>query len=570
MVVNQPYEVYTLAIGFFLNNRIWDLMVMTGIAYIPVITMIVNSIVDAYSGGDDEGDRGSVALRHIEMGIMRIFFVMIFVLIPNGTPFSTQSVAYQQNTCAKDSFLGGISVGEETTFFTAVGNIFSDTTKDVALDGTLATGNVNISNGYQMNISGTQPRPPYLLEFVHNASSQSVNAIVKTMPCETDFAGASISMGELAFKKEDAQDFLGIFVQQCYLEALREESNDSGIQSGEINDDYWIGSSTLYNGDYKTRLMDFDTDYWAKLQQGFISSIPLYAYSSANDEGTKDDGRSSPSCQAGYDAVKTFVNRDYAKQISDMNDPSKDNDWNILEKLMPSWFGDGNSSNRGVDSIIKRLTSLDSADQLQANTFRTQNDLNGKNLSGDIIELVGEGLTATTLAEGYLNTLIEGTVQRSLAMPLAAIIQAFIITVAPILILLSGYSIKSVVMIAITMFGFEMLHLVFELCAWMDNSLIALTASSYTNMSAENQATKMAVYNAVNLAYVLLPVIWFQLLSTASGALAQVGSAMAGSAAGISGMAKENLKGAKEYAGGKVKAKGAAVGGKIKSMVTGR
>lgn len=126
MVVNQPYEVYTLAIGFFLNNRIWELMIMTGIAYIPIITMIIGSVVDAYTGGDDEGDRGSVALRHIEVGIIRIFCIMIFVLIPNGEPFSTNSVVYEENTCARDSFIGSLANGDNTNMFTAFSNLIND------------------------------------------------------------------------------------------------------------------------------------------------------------------------------------------------------------------------------------------------------------------------------------------------------------------------------------------------------------------------------------------------------------------------------------------------------------
>ena len=554
MVVNQPYEVYTLAIAFFLNNRIWDLMVMTGIAYIPVITMIVSSVVDAYTGGDDEGDRGSVALRHIEMGIVRIFCVMIFVLIPNGDPFSTNSVAYEENSCARDSFVGSLANSDKTTLYSTTGNLFYQNELDVAADGTTTHGTTNISNGYLMNISDSSPRPPYLLEFVHNLSSQSVNAIIKTMPCETDFTGVSIAMGELAFKTEDSQGYLSTFVKQCYAPALREQVKAADVDASEIDDDYWVGSTILYNGDYETRKMNLDPNYWANLQQDFIAATPLYTYNYAADMNTKDNGRASPTCKNGYNAVKLFVERDFKNQIDDLNDVYHDHGWTTLSKLAPKWFSSNPSNTeRGIDSIIMRLTSADPEDQLHANAFKTKNALAQNELNNSTsyyaITTIADAATSIALGKGYLDTLIEGTVQRSLALPLAAIMQCFLIVVAPILLLISGYSIKSVVMIVVTMFGFECLHLIFELCAWMENTLIALTASSYSAMSIENQKTKLAVYNAVNVAYILLPIIWFNLLSTVSGALSHVGQAMAGGGAGASGFAKKTLeKGGKEGA----------------------
>ena len=556
MVVNQPYEVYTLAVGFFLNNRIWELMVMTGIAYIPILTMIVSSVIDAYTGGDDEGDRGSVALRHIEIGVVRIFCVMIFVMIPNGEPFSTQSVAYEENSCARDSFVGSLANSDKTSFYTSFGNIIKEETLDVAADGTTTNGNTNISDGYLMNISDSAPRPPYLLEFIHNLSSQSVNAIIKTMPCETDFTGVTISMGELAFKTEDSQAYLSTFVKQCYAPSLREEVKALDVDSSEIDDDYWVGSPTLYNGDYETRKMNLDPNYWANLQQDFITATPLYTYDYAADMNTKDNGRASPTCQNGYDAVKLFVERDFKNQIDDLNDVYHDHGWSILSKLQPRWFSSNPSNTeRGIDSIIMRLTSADPEDQLHSNAFKTKNALaqnefvNGSTAHYAITTLA-DTATSLALGKGYLDTLIEGTVQRSLALPLAAIMQCFLVVVAPILILISGYSVKSVVMVITTMFGFECLHLIFELCAWMENTLIALTASSYASMSIENQKTKLAVYNAVNVAYILLPIIWFNLLSTVSGALSHVGQAMSSGGTGASGFAKKALtKGANKTVG---------------------
>lgn len=406
-----------------------------------------------------------------------------------------------------------------------------------------------------MNISSSSPRPPYLLEFVHNLSSQSVNAIIKTMPCETDFTGVSISMGELAFKTEDSQAFLATFVKQCYAPSLREEVKSLDVDASEIDDDYWVGSPTLYNGDYETRKMTLDPNYWANLQQDFIFANPLYAYDYAADMNTKDNGRASPTCKNGYNAVKLFIERDFQNQIDDLNDVYHDHGWTTLSKLYPKWFSSNPSNTeRGIDSIIMRLTSADPEDQLHANVFKTKNALaQSEFVNGSTahytVTTIADAATSLALGKGYLDTLIEGTVQRSLAMPLAAIMQCFLIVVAPILILISGYSVKSVVMVVVTMFGFECFHLIFELCAWMENTLIALTASSYSAMSIENQKTKLAVYNAVNVAYILLPIIWFNLLSTVSGALSHVGQAMAGGGAGASGFAKKALsKGAQKTA----------------------
>ncbi len=58
MIINEAYEAYTMLFGFFLNNRIWDLLIMTGAFAVPILIMVSKALVDAYQNGDDEGDSG--------------------------------------------------------------------------------------------------------------------------------------------------------------------------------------------------------------------------------------------------------------------------------------------------------------------------------------------------------------------------------------------------------------------------------------------------------------------------------------------------------------------------------
>ena len=528
MIVNQPYEVYTLALGFFLNNRIWELLIMTGVAYIPIIIMIINSVAGAYQGGDDEGDRGSVALRHIEMGILRIFVIMVFALIPNGTPFKTNNVTYEINSCVEDFIIEG-KVTQQSAFYVPLTSFFGSYPIIEFGDNKVASGTVEISQGMSFNISGTQPRPPYVLEFVHNLSSQAVNSIIKTMPCEADIAGVSVAMGELEPKTQDSQAFLTEMVKQCYSPSLLNEMSKRRITSDEIQDDYWIGSDNLRHDEYTRQRLNLNPDYWVdvvgKLRQS-TNFLDTYNYNS--DIHIVDNNRASPLCETGYRVLELYIKRDFKSEIHDLESGFMDGIWETLYRSYPNWFvADADFSDRGVQSIIKRLTSASTSSEISADAFKEQT---GDVTSGKldyVLSVLGDTAESVALVDGYLNTLIQSTIHKSLAYPLTAIIQCFLIVITPILLLFSGYSFKTLGTILITLFGLEFLHLVFELCAWMENTLINLSSSAYSNWRVSQFKTKAAIYNATSIAYILLPMVWFTLLGKVGGGLEHIGGAIA-------------------------------------------
>ena len=61
----------------------------------------------------------------------------------------------------------------------------------------------------------------------------------------------------------------------------------------------------------------------------------------------------------------------------------------------------------------------------------------------------------------------------------------------------------------------------------MENTLINLSSSAYSNWRVSQFKTKAAIYNATSIAYILLPMVWFTLLGKVGGGLEHIGGAIA-------------------------------------------
>lgn len=544
MIVNEVFEAYTMTLGFFLNNRIWELMLSTGVAYIPILITIVKSVSDAYQGGDDEGDRGSVALRHIEIGIARIFFVMVFCLFPTGTTMTAQSVAYNNSTCNLTYF-------DDT--FRNLNTMHPDTSqlvshKPVILNGyDVPISNVDFKQGLDISVNGLSPTPSMWLQFIQNLSSKATNAVTATMPCETDISGVAIAIGEIKSKTYDMDLFLNHFVEQCYQPSLKAELIKSANFREDANGYLWLGSDVFRaaSKEYDSRRMTLEPEYWVETVTKFRNSV--WNYEPRNDIAIKEQSNASPTCSTGYIVLEKFAERDFEKEIADLNSDYVGIAWTSLSNLYQDWVVEGaTSSTRGLDTVIKRLASASTSQQFS--DFQSTNDKSvdwgpsGEGGAGILAEKLdiakGVGLMA-----GWFSASIDASFASMLANPTIAIVQCLIFMMIPILLLLSNYSMKILGMLTVTIFGLEFTHVIFEICKWLDNTMIKLLSSPYSTLSMQGEHSKYALYNAVNMSYTLLPLIWFALLGTVGfAASTALGSSMGSQAKGVSGSAKGTAK----------------------------
>jgi TraG-like protein, N-terminal region len=506
MIINEAYESYTMLLGFFLNNRIWDLMLITGAFAVPILIMVVNAVAEAYRGGDDEGDRGSMALRYIELGTLKIAFVMIFFMMPLGEPLSVTSMSYNNHTCEA-----------YTDTDLIIGNAI-----DKDFD---SMENTPILNQLNMSVNGVQPRPPIILGLVQNYSTKFTNAVISTIPCTTDIVSMGMTIEETKIKQKDTQDLLVNFIKQCYAPAFREATIERQMEAEDVYNNYWIGAPYFVGGTslgsaapgvykFPTSNATIPVEYYiSRVQRAYNASTPSLvdgAYSAQGEykalDSVQSNGDVTVQCDHYYDILEAHVATDYKEEIQDLEDPFFIKSFEAASMFWNKYFSNDESQpSTGISVIMKRL--VEAVNNFDATNFeKTKMAPDGAwDFTKNTLKFVGEAYQGTV-------KLIDSWFIRSLANPILAMIQCVVFIIAPIVFLLSNYNMKIIGGYLVTIFGLEFVVLIFEVCDWLADNMILLSASSYSLWDVSHGSTQSAIFAATGYSYVILPLVWAAIL----------------------------------------------------------
>lgn len=92
MVVDSKLELFTLLFGWLFYNSIWEVLVATGLVFLPFIGILIDSVINAYTNEDAE-DAGNTSLRTMEIEFFIAFFVVMLTGVP-AIPLSATDLAY--------------------------------------------------------------------------------------------------------------------------------------------------------------------------------------------------------------------------------------------------------------------------------------------------------------------------------------------------------------------------------------------------------------------------------------------------------------------------------------------
>ncbi|MCJ8315210.1 MAG: conjugal transfer protein TraG N-terminal domain-containing protein [Pseudomonadales bacterium] len=533
MIVNTAMEAYTMTLGFFLNNRIWDLLNMTGIAFLPIIIAVVKAFGQASAGGDDEGNKGIQALKHVEVDFMRIIPVMILCVFPLGPEMKIETINYASTTCAEanitNSIVGGGLDSSVSMYNKNTGYLLDP-----------RQGNATIRTALQrtdISINGTVARPQIWFGIVQNMSTRGANAIIATIPCESDIVGLSMQIASSKMKSEDMNGYTEEFAKQCYIPAMASLASDDVLSFKYINENIWVGHDAftgVVGGIYDKMRMKFSPEYWG----GMIAQSGAGDYSTPIDQQENldynlNDALTNPSCSDGYKVLRSFLKRDFSVEMTDLDKAdiaagkkamSQSSQYSYLTK-------DPDGKCYQVDPACMNPVDFDS-ERVQLNQLIGRSLLNeakrnnpGESINKDgktnnnafdkTVTWVGDLTTIFLSAETYGSGLIEARVQK-LAIPMyLLLIQTVFFIAIPILMVFSGYSFGMVLTISVTIFGLEFIMVMFEIARWFDFTLARLTASGWGDISDTSQVImKLVQLDLSWKSYVILPVLWATLLGT--------------------------------------------------------
>ena len=102
MAVDSTLELYTTLFGWLFYNSIWDVLVATGIVFLPFLGILLDTIIRSYAGEDAE-EAGNTTLRIVEVEFFVAFFVILDCSCTGDTAECCRFVVYSTrghwNTC---------------------------------------------------------------------------------------------------------------------------------------------------------------------------------------------------------------------------------------------------------------------------------------------------------------------------------------------------------------------------------------------------------------------------------------------------------------------------------------
>ena len=221
MAVDSALELYTTLFGWLFYNSIWDVLVETGIVFLPFLGILLDTIIRSYAGEDAE-EAGNTTLRIVELEFFVAFFVILIAAVP-ATPLNAVDLSFTPR-----ALLGTPAQPVATVNF-------SRTT---------------YGGGVSFNGAPEHVNVPVFWFSVMSFSSGFNRAVMESVPPALDYRGYIDELQDAAIEDPRLQHEINDFYRDCFVEARSKYLSErpSGPAIDDLLDRYgsrdpdWIGS----------------------------------------------------------------------------------------------------------------------------------------------------------------------------------------------------------------------------------------------------------------------------------------------------------------------------------------
>lgn len=483
MGVNSFLEVFTTLFGWLIYERLWNILADTGLVWLPIFGIILKNVIRARTSGADEGNAGHLSLKRIEVEVVGMFLVIVVAALPTYE-VRLSSIQYYKpaSSCdAVDEVLAGDATG---------------TTYDDAF----------------VTLGGEVARAPLWWALVGFVSAGVTSAAVKAVPCHADLRGISFKLNQERLVDPRLRQEVQEFTTQCFLPARAKLLRDKPAGVIAPDDTEWLGSEF-----FQLTAGYYDTLYSRTPRSGF-------PYQSPRDDGFPPGVWGYPSCNEWWQQPDPTVGL-RAKIVAAF-------ETDVVDDLS-SWFGSASRA-EAEDQVIKTLLRSDSV----ASRFETGLGA-GLGRNEGIAGAITSGATALASTGGLALNAAPHFSKMYIVREAAPIVQALLLMVLIMLLgflmVFSGYSISAIAVGSAAYFGIKFWTALWAIAYWLDNHMIdAMTPTENGMVAAVAYAIglgdKQWLFNFItSLLYVVLPFLWFALLSWAGF---RIGSFVTASAMG--------------------------------------
>lgn len=539
---DSPLSLFTTLFGWQFYNVIWEALVGTGIAFLPFLGLLINTVIDTRTEGDLTDSQSKVALARLETQLL----VMLIVIGFAGTP--TDLTSFQHDNIQARPYAKTISDPAPATVTPAA----SDSTYD-AVFGCPAG---------DASCTGTDiPVPAWWYGVV--AFSEGFNrAVIAGLP-ELEGLRDVIATSKLANIADPAvQAETNMFYSQCFTPARSklQESRPAAFDPREL----WLGSATFlaqnrfYRRDLRARVA--------------IEGFPYDASRDFEWETAPADGWGKPTCRQWWlgEGAAAGAQGLRAKLIDEVNATAA----GLIPAIaaaFPGWATPGAVDNFAVRKLIENNPP----------SFSNEDLLLSRNNYAGVGGTMRTAAREIGLGSGRQDVLTKLETMLLAAPMLQALIKLGIFGLLPFLLVASRYSLSTLIVGAVAIFTVSSWSSWWYMASWVDENLMksfwpdvnyldTLFSTHYnTNtgglISPVGGTTK---FNLLNLAtastYVFFPLIFSTLMGLAGYQAARAASTLqvAASAPAVNTAATGAFNAGKKV-GGKVATVGRASLAKI-------
>ncbi len=477
MNVSSYLELYLTLFGWHMYSVFWDIILDTGIAYMPFVGMFLRNIIEPVKS--QEAKLASItSLKRIEIDIIIMFTVLVLAVQPLMT-LKYNGLNYTKACSTGTSVKAGSTATTYDTTFTQA---------------TLGGANVQIPLWWYGVLA--------IIGGFNDAAILKIPCTLDVRLLETKLHNARVSDPHLRRQVQQFHRDCYRLAKSIFLDNPTKYPLPAGTPPSDID---WLGSSY------------FLTNLYPTLQSS--DEIPGFTYNKTRDQKYYDpsvyipvDGR--PTCQqwwTGNGHTKSIGLRDALKgQIKG----------GVLDQLFTKVKTLGKTRAQSDNIAIQSLLSHE---RLNFSGLRHLNAYNDYS--------IGNAYNSAAATAGALMESISFYPKMYILKTAAPIIQAGILMMIymlmPFYFLFSSYNMGKVVFMSIIIFSVKFWTVLWAVAHWLDNNLLdALTPGYFPDIGAwaENDTVVKMVINFVTAAlFVVVPVFWSGLLTWAGH---KVGNAM--------------------------------------------
>ncbi|MDY4506067.1 MAG: conjugal transfer protein TraG N-terminal domain-containing protein [[Actinobacillus] rossii] len=468
--VDSYLEYFLTLLAWIINNNIFAVLIQTGIFLIPLIVILFKTWLDVKKQGDDEGNKGELLIRWLGLQYFPAMFVIVVVMAPT-IPIHLNNIELN----VEQSKACGYRVPQAPKE-SGYGDLISE-------------------------LGDKQAKVPLWWGFFHQLNKGVTHALTAVIPCKPDLRQIRFEVQHEKINDPALLTELRQFVQQCYVPARQKlQTSQILLTPAQVREVSWLGGRILVSN--------------SELYPRYRAQQPnnLWAYDAKRDTGLPNTGSGGfPTCDEWW--AENTIGLKY-RLLADMRQNFSVN--------VQEFF----SKKEGIEeSLIRTLVRPENLNISGGKVYPGY----GGNLDATFANATNRLVASAGSIVGSIGIFPALDSMRQALPMVHAFALMSIVILMPLIIVMSGYSLKTIITLTFVHFALVALTFWWELARWLDSWLLDVLYNSATHNSInpyflENTEDDFIVNFVMGSLFLVLPAIWIGAISWAGfslGALAQ-------------------------------------------------